>query len=475
MEKDLLRKHAELRLRERIDALGPEAATPKTIEATRDQLRVLLHEVQVYEAELEIQNHELREAQSALEASRDRYADLFDFSPVGYLILDGRGVIRQINLTGAAMLGRQRIELVGYPLIHFVAREDRRELLRYLRHCKQRGNAAVTAELRILVRDDGSLPVELYTAAKPGKEGGSEFRVSMVGIAERKAAEAELRRARDELECRVVERTAQLEAVNASLRAEIAERERLTEELRRSNEELAEADRHKDDFMAMLAHELRNPLAAIANAGAILKRQTHGKGEENMCARVSQIIERQTGHFRVMLDDLLDMARVTRGKIVLKRETVLLDEIFRQAVETHHDFIEAHRHRLSIAVSEAPVYLDADFTRCVQIVGNLLHNAAKFTPPGGSIELAARREGGAAVIQVRDNGAGIPAELLGRIFEPFAQEDRTLARSSGGLGIGLALVRRLAEMHGGRVEAVSDGPGRGSGFTVRLPTAEPPP
>lgn len=475
MEKDLLRKHAELRLRERIDALEPEAATPETIESTRDQLRVLLHEVQVYEAELEIQNHELRVAQSALEASRDRYADLFDFSPVGYVILDGRGVIRQINLTGAAMLGRQRIELVGYPLIHFVAREDRRELLSYLRHCKRRGNAAVTAELRLLVRDDGRLPVELYTAAKPGKEGGSEFRISMVGIAERKAAETELRRARDELECRVVERTAQLEAVNASLRAEIAERERLTEELRRRNEELAEADRHKDDFMAMLAHELRNPLSAIANAGAILKRHTHGKGTEDVCARVSQIIDRQTSHFRVMLDDLLDVARVTRGKVVLKRETVPLSEIVRQAVETHRGLIDAHHHQLSVAVTRAPVYLEADFTRCVQVIGNLLHNAAKFTPAGGRIEVAARREGGEAVVRVRDNGVGIPAELLGRIFEPFTQEDRSLARSTGGLGIGLALVRRLAEMHGGRVEAASAGPGRGSEFTVRLPVAEPPP
>jgi CheY-like chemotaxis protein len=273
----------------------------------------------------------------------------------------------------------------------------------------------------------------------------------------------------------VVERTAELVTANATLREEIARRERLEMELRERNEELAEADRHKDEFMAMLAHELRNPLAAIANAGEVLRRHTEDSVSEDICGRVARIIQNQSTHFKVLLDDLLDVARVTRGKIMLDRKVVMLCEILRQAAETHRGLMEERGHRLSLALPEQPIYIEADFTRCVQIVGNLLHNAAKFTPPGGIIEVEIARESDEAVIRVRDNGAGISPELLARIFDPFTQEDRTLARSTGGLGIGLALVRRLAEMHGGRVEAASVGPGQGSEFTVRLPAAPEPP
>lgn len=471
MDRVLLRQQAEARLRERIDALELAMATPDTIEGTRDQLRQLLHEVQVYEAELEVQNQELRTAQSALEASRDRYSDLFDFSPVGYVILDKRGVVRQISLAGAEMLGWQRVQLVGYPLIHFVAEEDRSAFLSYLSHCRQQEHTIVTSEVRLLMKDGGVLPVVLYSATVTGSGGDKEFRSSIVNATEIKAVERELRQARDELEYRVAERTAELETANQALRAEIAERERLTKALQCRNEEQAEASRRKDDFIAMLAHELRNPLAAIANAGAILQLQP--EGQAGVIGRVAQIIKNQTVHFKVLLDDLLDISRITRGKIVLKLETVLLTDIMAQAVETHRAFIAANDHQLLVTFPEAPIELAADFTRCVQIIGNLLHNAAKFTPPGGCIELSARREGSEAVVRVRDNGNGIPPELLGRVFEPFMQEDHGLARCTGGLGIGLTLVRHLAEMHGGRVEAASAGPGQGSEFTVRLPVGMP--
>jgi PAS domain S-box-containing protein len=472
MEKKILRKQAEEALANKIEGLVPESLGPDSIEATREQLRRLLHEVQVYEAELEIQNQELRKTQAELEKSRDRYADLFDFSPLGYIVLDARGVIREINLTATGLLERERRLLVGFPMIHFVAAEDRPLFLRHLRRCGEGGEGEVTTELRITGKSGASRWVELYSMIESGKTGGDRYRTALTCIARRKEADEMLLRARDELERRVAERTAELREANDLLMAEIEERERLEYELRRRNEELAEADRYKDEFMAMLAHELRNPLAAIANAGEVLRRHMMDRGPEDPCRRVAQIIERQTAHFKVLLDDLLDMARVTRGKIVLDRRIIALSDIVGQAVETHRGFIEERRHALTLILPDEPLHLEGDFTRCVQIVGNLLHNAAKFTPPGGHIELRMEREAHEAVIRVRDDGAGVTSELLARVFDPFTQEDRTLARSTGGLGIGLALVRRLAEMHGGRVEAASGGPGQGSEFTVRLPVVQ---
>lgn len=472
MDKKTLRIRAETELQQRIETLGPESLRAESIEATREQLRHLLHEVQVYEQELEIQNHELREAQKALETSRDRYANLFDFSPLGYVIFDPHGVIKEINLTAARMLGWERHTLVGFPLIHFMAAEDRQVFLGHLGRCRQREEGGITTELRIASQDGTAYPVELYSVADRSGPDRVWFRTAIICITRRKQAEEELLRVRDELEQRVEERTAELREANEALKSEIRERGRLEQELRRRMEELAEADRYKDEFLAMLAHELRNPLAAIANAGEVLRRQA--EGQAGVSGRIAQIIKSQTAHFKVLLDDLLDVARVTRGKIVLNREIVALSEIVEQAVETHRALIEERGHRLAVTLPTEPAYLDVDPTRCIQILGNLLHNAAKFTGPGGAIELSAQREDGEAVIRVRDNGPGIPPKLLARIFEPFTQEDRTLARSSGGLGIGLALVRRLAEMHGGRVEAVSPGPGQGSEFTVRLPLVERP-
>ena len=449
-KKNPLRRRAEQELQARIDALGPAALEPATLEATREQLRSLIHELQVYETELEIQNKDLRATQVELERSRDRYADLFDFSPVGYAIFDRHGVIEEINLTAASLLERDRRRLIGYPLLHFVMADDRGAFLDHLRRCRRGQEPQVTTELRVLQRTGGSIPVEFCSIAERGEPASRRYRTAITCIAKRKEAEAALRRARDQLEQRVPERT---------------------EELSRTNRELAAANRHKDEFLAMLAHELRNPLAAIANAGEVLHRQQEGREQDDVTARTAEIIRNQTHHFKVLLDDLLDVARAAQGKIILERQIVSLREIFDQAVEAHCGAVRERRLTLTVIVSDESISLHADFTRCVQIVGNLLHNAVKFTPPGGVIELTAKREGREAVIQVRDNGPGISPEFLPRIFEPFAQADQSLARCSGGLGIGLPLVRQLAELHGGRVDAHSPGLGLGSQFTVRLPLA----
>jgi signal transduction histidine kinase/CheY-like chemotaxis protein len=230
--------------------------------------------------------------------------------------------------------------------------------------------------------------------------------------------------------------------------------------------ELADANRLKDEFLATLAHELRNPLAPIRNALALLERAPAG-GPVATGAR--EVIERQLAQMVRLVDDLLDLSRVSRGLIELRRTRLALTEIVRGAVETSRPIIDQYEHTLAITLPPDELFVDADPTRLVQIVSNLLNNAAKFTPRGGRIELRLDREGNGVALSVCDNGVGIPPEMLGRIFDLFTQVDRSHAHVGGGLGIGLTLVRRLVEMHGGRIEARSQGPGHGSEFVVHLP------
>ena len=244
------------------------------------------------------------------------------------------------------------------------------------------------------------------------------------------------------------------------------ERGRIEEELRRRVEQLAEMDRRKDEFLATLAHELRNPLAPIRNALHIL-RLSGGSGPA--AERVHEMMERQVCHMVRLVDDLLEVSRISRGKIELRRERIDLAAAVHSAVETSRPLIEAAHHQLAIALPPEPLALQADPVRLAQVIANLLNNAAKYTEEGGQIWLAARRDGDEAVVSVRDTGLGIPDDMLPRVFEMFAQVDRTLKRSQGGLGIGLTLARTLVEMHGGRIEVRSEGAGKGSEFTVHLP------
>jgi PAS domain S-box-containing protein len=238
---------------------------------------------------------------------------------------------------------------------------------------------------------------------------------------------------------------------------------------RRGEDALREADRRKDEFLAMLAHELRNPLAAISSA-ASLSRQPH-LGEQDR--RWSQdVIERQVRHLARLIDDLLDISRITRGKIELRKELVDARPILVQAIESVQPLIRDRSHELNISSTPGTLPLEVDATRLEQIVVNLLTNAAKYTEPGGRIWLSAQQEGGEIVIRVRDTGMGIPPEKIPAMFELFVQGDRSLARSEGGLGIGLTLVKTLVEMHFGSVSASSAGPGKGSEFTVRLPAGK---
>jgi signal transduction histidine kinase/ActR/RegA family two-component response regulator len=247
-----------------------------------------------------------------------------------------------------------------------------------------------------------------------------------------------------------------------AIRDHLAERGRMEEELR-------DADRKKDDFIALLAHELRNPLAPIRNGLQVLRLAV---GDADAVGQARAMMDRQLSHMVRLIDDLLDVSRISRNKIELRRERVLLTDVLASAVETARPLIEAAGHELTVSLPPGPVFLDADLTRLAQVFSNLLTNSAKYTERGGKIHLAAERRASELVVTVRDNGIGIPAEALPRIFDMFSQVDRSVERSAGGLGIGLALVQGLAEMHGGAVTAESPGPGLGSTFTVRLPVTE---
>jgi PAS domain S-box-containing protein len=230
-----------------------------------------------------------------------------------------------------------------------------------------------------------------------------------------------------------------------------------------------EADRLKDQFLAMLAHELRNPLAPIRNALHIM-RQPGANGA--VVGRAQDMAERQVQHMARLLEDLLDVSRISQGRIELRKETVDVAELVNRTVEAVHPLVETRRHELTVTLPPEPLRVDADPTRLEQIITNLLTNACKYTDPGGKIWLSAEREGDHAVLRVRDNGIGVRPDMLPRIFDLFVQAERRLDRAQGGVGIGLTLVRRLVEMHGGTVHAASAGPGQGSEFLVRLPALD---
>lgn len=271
---------------------------------------------------------------------------------------------------------------------------------------------------------------------------------------------------------------------HAMLEAErVAELTRLSEQLRRQTQELAEADRHKNEFLATLAHELRNPLSPIRNALQLLRLAGN---DAAIREQAGVVMERQVRQLVRLIDDLLDLARINRGRIELRREHVELAAVVAGAVESCRPLIEQQGHELTVTLLPEPVYLDADPIRLAQVFANLLTNAAKYTEDKGRIWLTARLANGRGthpdevVVSVKDTGIGIPADMLPKIFDMFTQVNRSLGRAQGGLGIGLTLVKRFVEMHGGSVTARSAGPGHGSEFVVRLrtikvnPTHEPP-
>jgi PAS domain S-box-containing protein len=348
------------------------------------------------------------------------------------------GIIRSWNRAAERLFGYTAEEAVGQPITLIIPPErvqEEQEILKKLR-CGERIDHCETVRVaKSGRRIDVALTISPICSANGVIVGASKIARD---ISERKASEQA--------------------------------QQRTIGELRRAEEALREADRRKDEFLAVLAHELRNPLAPIRYAVAMARK---GGRPDSARLQAQAIIERQVEHMGRLLDDLLDVSRITRGTLVLRRSTVGLAAVVAAAQESARPLIEARGHTLLVQLPAETLRLVADPVRLAQVLANLLVNAAKYTDRGGRIELEARRKGGELIIAVRDNGIGISAEMMPRLFNLFAQASPALERSEGGLGIGLALVRGLLELHGGSVSAHSGGVGRGSEFLVRLPIGNP--
>jgi signal transduction histidine kinase len=280
----------------------------------------------------------------------------------------------------------------------------------------------------------------------------------------------ELLRAKVSVFAELYRKTREFERLNRELEERVAERTNELQEAVDKQKELAdklrEADRRKDEFLALLAHELRNPLAPVQNAVSVMRLKGTQDSQLLWCY---DVIERQADQLKRLVDDLLDVSRITQGKIQLRLEPVDVEAVIAGAVETSAPLINAQHHQLRVNLPDQPLSVQGDASRLTQVVANLLNNAAKYQNENGVIELTARREGDDAVIVVRDRGIGLSPEMLSEAFELFAQGERTPDRAQGGLGIGLSLVKKLVELHGGTVRAASDGPGHGAEFVIRLP------
>jgi signal transduction histidine kinase len=311
-----------------------------------------------------------------------------------------------------------------------------------------------------ILRSKVAVLVELYCKRRELRELNRNLAQANERLAEANTTlQAEKTRELKDLNATLQRANAELERANRSLQSEVAERAR-------AEQALKEADRHKDEFLAMLAHELRNPLAPILSAVQLMRMKPVADPQLNWSR---DVIERQLAHLTRLVDDLLDVARITRGKINLSREPIELGALIARAVETVQPLIQERGHQFICEIPAGTLRVDADPLRLTQAFGNVLGNAAKYTERGGRITLGVCRQGSEVEIRVRDNGIGIPAEVLPRIFDLFTQLDGRSDHPHSGLGIGLALVRRLLQMHGGSIAAHSEGAGLGSEFVIRLP------
>src|SRR5262245_61097549 len=319
----------------------------------------------------------------------------------------------------------------------------------------------------MILRSKVAVLVELHTKRRELQRANQRLEQANAELAAANSSlQAEKNRELEALNHALAETNRDLARSNESLQDEIDQRTRLEDVLR-------ETDRRKDEFLAMLAHELRNPLAPVLNAAQIMRMK--GLQDPDL-ARCRDIIERQSKHLARLVEDLLDVSRITQGKIKLRKEPLDVSTVVSRAVEATRPLMDARRQDLRVQLPGRPALVDGDLTRLAQVVGNLLNNASKYTGEGGRIAVvvevapdAPAGSPGEVLIRVRDSGVGIPAEMLPNVFDLFTQVERTLDRSEGGLGIGLALVDRLVTLHGGGVTAQSEGPGKGSEFTVRLP------
>lgn len=384
--------------------------------AENAEIHRLVHELQAHQLELEAQNCELTSTRAALQASLERYIELYDFLPVGYLTVSRTGEIVELNLSAARLLGQDRRALVGAKLSRFLAGGSRS----LLQGCVERA---------VRERADTEMELELRR-----RQGASRWlRVECTPDITRDG-------------CRLVLQ-------------DVTDRRRNETELRRT-------DRLKTEFLAMLGHELRNPLLPIRNAAHVLGRLC---GEVPDATWAHGVIERQIQHLTRIVDDLLDASRIARGQMQVELAPVALGEVVTRALETARLFLEAKSQRLEVEIQEDPLVVKGDAVRLTQVVVNLLHNASKYSEPGSAMSLEVSSEGRNARLRVQDASVGIDPMLQPYVCDLFVQSDRSLDRAEGGLGVGLALVRHVVGLHGGRLELESPGQGGGTTVSVWLP------
>ena len=372
---------------------------------------------------------DVKRAEDALRDSEARLGGILRRSPAGIVQTDDAGCMTLLNPRWCEMLGHTEAEMLGRSILEITHPSSVAPTAAAFGRLAA-GGPDFSIEKAYCRKDGSVLHAQCNVAALRGQAGEFLGMIAVVlDISERLSAEGELRRLASEL---------------------------------------AEADRRKDVFLATLAHELRNPLGPLSNGVQLMKGLP---SDSDAGERVRAMMERQLSQMVRLVDDLLDVSRITQGKLELRLARLDLMSVIDAAVETSRPAIVSAGHELSIIAPERRIFVDGDSTRLAQVVSNLLNNSAKYTHRGGHIQLTVAREQGGAMIAVKDDGIGIPPAIIGRVFEMFTQADRTLEKRAGGLGIGLSLVKELVEMHGGTIEATSDGEGLGSEFVVRLPLA----
>ncbi len=362
----------------------------------------------------------------ALRESEEHFAALFAHSPVGVVEADTSGVFIRVNDRYCQILGQAREHLIGASMLDFTHPDDQERYRQAFLRSVVDGTPC-EIEKRYVRPDGAAVWVSVSVTRMAFSQGGKgSMLATVMDIGERKKAEETLR---DEA-------------------------------------------RRKDDFLAMLAHELRNPLAPIRAAAELLQSEHFDRSK---LRQTSLIIARQVNHMTELVDDLLDVSRVMRGLVAINSAPQDMKTVVSHAVEQMRPIVEARSHQLAITIEPATAWVMGDDKRLVQVLTNLIQNSAKYTPEGGRINVEMKAHDAEVLLSVTENGIGIPTELQSRVFDAFSQAERTPDRSQGGLGLGLALVKTLVELHGGSVECHSEGPGRGSRFTVRLPRSAPAP
>jgi PAS domain S-box-containing protein len=363
---------------------------------------------------------ELQRAEEAIRQSEKRFRATFEQAAVGIAHVGPDGRWLRVNQKLCDIVGYSHHELMGLTFQDITYPDDLQADLAYVGRLLAGEIMTYSMEKRYIRKDRSLVWINLTVSLARTPQGRPDYFISVVqDITEKKQAE----------------------------------------------EALKEADRRKDEFLATLAHELLNPLAPIRNALQILRLSPDREAQEQARSMMQRHLEQMVR----LVEDLLDVSRITAGKLEIRKRPVCLSEVVRRAVETSHPLIDHMGHGLTVTLPEEPITVDADLARLAQVLSNLLNNSAKYTERGGHIWLTAERQGSDVQVSVKDNGIGIPADQLPRLFQMFSQAERSLDKAQGGLGIGLTLVKRLVEMHGGRVEASSEGSGNGSEFVVRLP------